>query len=117
MVYCFLEEGFGRDDFAKHILEVLFRHLQENDAVPDFKLNSLLPEIEDIESPLRRETFQRMLKKLLKTIDSQTRIVLVLDGVDKEVHSVCGTRRSRPYKQFTAQVRPDQMSYLKPRNL
>ena len=89
VVYCFLEEGLGRDDFAKHILEVLFRQLQENDAVPDFVLFSLLPEIENVGSPFHREAFQRLFRKLLETIDNQTRTVLVLDGVDKDEWIKC----------------------------
>ena len=89
VVYCFLEEGLGRDDFAKHILEVLFRQLQENDAVPDFVLYSLLPEIENVDSPFQREAFQPLLRKLLETIDSKTRTVLVLDGVDKDEWIKC----------------------------
>ena len=89
VVYCFLEEGLGRDDFAKHILEVLFRQLQENDAVPDFVLYSLLPEIENVDSPFQREAFQPLLRKLLETIDDQTRTVLVLDGVDKDEWIKC----------------------------
>ena len=84
VVYCFLEEGLGRYDFAKHILEVLFRQLQENDAVPNFMQYSILPEIGNVDSPFHKEVFQRLLRKLLETISIQTRTVLVLDGVDKD---------------------------------
>ena len=89
IAYCFLEEGLGRDDFAKHILEVLFRHIQENGAVPEFLLYSLLPEIETIDSPMSREAFQRLLRALLGRVDCQSRIVLVLDGLDKDEWIKC----------------------------
>ena len=84
IAYCFLEEGLGRDDFAKHILEVFFRQLQESDALPDFMLYSLLPDIKNVGSPMSREDFQRFTRDLLRDIDCQTRVVLVLDGVDKD---------------------------------
>ena len=89
VVYCFLEEGLGKDDYAKHILEVLFYQLRENDAVPDFMLYSILAEIENVGSPFDREAFQRLLRKLLETIDHQTRTVLILDGVDKDEWIKC----------------------------
>lgn len=89
IAYCFLEEGVGRDDFAKQILQVLFRQIEENDAVSDYLLYSLLPEIEDIDSLMSREAFQRFLRILLGNIDCQTRIVLVLDGVDKPAWITC----------------------------
>ena len=84
IAYCFLEEGLGRDDFAKHILEVFFRQMWENDAVPNFLLYSLLPEIENVHSPMSREAFQRLLRNLLGKVNNQTHIVLVLDGLDKD---------------------------------
>ncbi len=84
IAYCFLEEGLGSDDFAKHILEVLFRRLQEKDAVPEFLQYSLLPDIRNIGSPMSREEFQRFTRNLFRNIDCQTRVVLVLDGVDKD---------------------------------
>ena len=89
VVYCFLEEGLGKDDFAKHILEILLRQLQESDAVPDFLLYSLLPVIETSDSPISRKTFQRLLRNLLRSIDHQIRTVLVLDGVDKDEWIKC----------------------------
>ena len=89
VVYCFLEEGLGRDDSARYILEVLFRQLQENNAVPNFMQFSLLPEIENVDSPFHRKVFQRLLRKLLETIYNQTRIVLVLDGVEKDEWITC----------------------------
>ena len=52
--------------------------------MPDSVLYSLLPEVENVDSPFQRETFQPLLRKLLETIDNQTRTVLVLDGVDKD---------------------------------
>ena len=87
IAYCFLEEGLGRDDFAKHILEVLFRHIQENHAVPEFLLYSILTEIGTIDSPMSREAFQRLLRALLG--DCESRIVLILDGLDKDEWIKC----------------------------
>ena len=84
IIYCFLEEGLGRDDFAKHILEVSFRQLQENYAVPEFLQYSLLPEIECTGSPMSREVFQKLLGVLLGSIASENRLVLILDGLDKD---------------------------------
>ena len=84
IAYCFFEEGLGRDDFAKHLLEVLFRQMLENDALPEFLQYSLLPEIESIDSPMSQEAFQRFLRRLLGGIGCQNRVVLVLDGVDKD---------------------------------
>ena len=83
IAYCFFE-GLGRGDLAKHILEVILRQMQENDTLPDFLLYSLLPEIESRDSSLSQEAFQSFLRKLLESIRSQTRFVLVLDGVDKD---------------------------------
>ena len=57
--------------------------------MPDFLLYSLLPEIENTDSPFQREVFQRLLRKLLESIDCQTRTVLVLDGVDKDEWIKC----------------------------
>lgn len=84
IVYCFLEEGFGKDDYAKHILTVLLRHMQEKATLPDFLLYSLLPEIDPIDAPMSREAFQRSLRILLGNVDCHLRLVLILDGVDKD---------------------------------
>lgn len=89
IAYCFLEEGLGSDDFAKQILEVLFRQIEEKDAVPDHLLYSLLPKIENTDSLMSREAFQRVLGILLGNVDCQTRIVLILDGVDKDEWIKC----------------------------
>lgn len=89
IAYCFLEEGLGRDDFAKQILEVLLRHIEEKDALPDHLLYSLLPEIENTDSLMSREAFQRFLRILLENVDCQTRIVLVLDGLDENEWIKC----------------------------
>lgn len=84
IAYCFLEEGLGSDDFAQKILEVLIRQLLNRHAVPDFLLYTLLPEIEAVDPPMSREAFQRFLGNLLGNLDCQARIVLVLDGVNKD---------------------------------
>ena len=84
IAYCFLEEGLGRDDFAQQVLTVLFRQLLKHHAVPDFLLYTLLPEIEAVDFPMSREAFQHFLSSLLDHVSYQTRIVLVLDGVDKD---------------------------------
>lgn len=89
IAYCFLEEGFGKDDFAQRILEVLFRQLFNHRAVPDVLMYTLLPEIEAVDSPMSREAFQCFLRSLLENSDCQTRIVLVLDGVDKDEWVKC----------------------------
>lgn len=84
IAYCFLEEGFGRDDFARHILDILFRQLLDHQAVPDSVIYSLLPEVETAGSPVPRVAFQYFLRSLLEIADYQTRIVLVIDGLDKD---------------------------------
>lgn len=89
IAYCFLEEGLGRDDFAQQILQVLVRQLLNHHAVPDYLLYTLLPEIEAVDSPMTREAFQRFLRSLLGNTDSQARIVLILDGVDKDEWIKC----------------------------
>ena len=89
IAYCFLEEGLGRDDFAKQILEVLFSQIQEKGAVSDYLLYSLLPDIENIDSLMSREAFQHFLRILLGSVDCKTRIVLILDGVDKDEWIKC----------------------------
>lgn len=89
IAYCFLEEGLGRDDFAQQVLAVLFRQLLKHHAVPDFLLYTLLPEIEAVDFPMSREAFQRFLSSLLDHVSYQTRIVLVLDGVDKDEWIKC----------------------------
>lgn len=89
IAYCFLEEGFGRDDFAQQILEAVFLQLLYHHAVPDFLLYTFLPEIEAVDSPMSRDAFQRFLRNLLGNVACQTRIVLVLDGVDKDEWIKC----------------------------
>ena len=83
-VYFFFETGFGRDDFAQQIIETLFRRLLDHHALPHFMLYKDLPDFNAIDSPMSRETFQRLLRRILENIDCRSRIVLVLDGVDKD---------------------------------
>ena len=83
IVYCFFEEGRGMNDCAKHILEVLFRQMQERNAIPGYLFYTLLPEIEKTGSPMSRKAFKRFLKTLIGYIGCENRIVLVLDGLDE----------------------------------
>ncbi len=89
IAYCFLAEGLGRDDFAQHIIEVLFRQLLNHQAVPESLLYSFLPDVEAVDSPMSRKSFQYLLRRLLENSDCQTRIVLVLDGLDKDEWIKC----------------------------
>ena len=83
-VYFFFEAGFGRDDFAQQMIETLFRQLLDHRALPHFMLYKHLPDFKAVDSPMSRETFQRLLRRILGSIDYRSRVVLVLDGVDKD---------------------------------
>ena len=84
IVYFFFEAGFGRDDFAQQVLETLFLQLLDHHALPNFMLYKVFPEIKAVDSPVSREMFRRLLRRILGSVSCGSRVVLVLDGVDKD---------------------------------
>ena len=82
--FCFFEEGLGKDDFALHLLKVLIGQLQDHDVTSNYLLHSILPEIGSDETPVSSESFRQILRELLENLDSQVRVVLVLDGLVKD---------------------------------
>ena len=82
VVFCFLDEG--RNDFARHILEVLICQLKDRQTLPNLTLHSILTEVESAEEPMSREVFRSFLRKTLGNIHPQTRIAVALDALDEE---------------------------------
>ncbi len=84
VLFCFIEEDFGLLDTAQQILKAIIYQLTEYccPTIPYLLLRSTLNGLERQSVPTSPKLFRNTLKVLLTNLDCQTKVFLIVDGLD-----------------------------------
>ena len=85
-ISCFLDDVLSQSDSAKYILKTIAYQLSEHNLpiVSKFQLRSVLNNIENLNGKITSVEFRQNLRDIIGVVDSQARLMLVLDGFDRD---------------------------------